>query len=227
MSNLWIDIETMPVQDVAIRTAIRAGLEAPSNYKDPDKIRDYISNAELAVLDKTALDGLYGEVIAIAFGWDDGAVTVLVRGPPGDDLGLSEPEQAFIGGSMEHIAASWPDDTVKPDSRLPVTFSGWNVAFDVRFLWKRCIKHGLRAPWIWPMNVRFPDYNDPMELWAGRSSDAKALGKVAPVILGTGKVADSKTRWQHWLTGNSALVAKHARADLEQTRDLWHKMLDA
>jgi hypothetical protein len=217
MSNLWIDIETCPTQDVHLRTAIRQNLKAPSNYKDPAKIEAWLNENEQAALDKTALDGLYGEVIAIAWAWDEANVVAKVRPLDMDD-------GVFISTAFTMIANNHPHPA---PGRLPATWSGWNVAFDYRFLWKRCIKHGVISPLTWPhVNQRYPDVNDAMELWAGRSGDAKALGKVAPALLGEGKVSDSATLWHAWMGGDHSTVHDHAVTDLEQTRDLWERMHD-
>jgi len=217
MSNLWIDIETMPTTSHNVRTAIRTGLSAPSNYKDQAKIDAYIDAAQITALDKTALDGLYGELIAVAWGWEEEPTTTLVRH-------LDEGEERFLRDVMDTIDATFP--LTKPDGRLPTTWSGWNVMFDARFLWKRCIKHGVKAPITWPIgSQRYPVVNDAMELWAGRSSDKKSLGAVGQEILGLTK-GDSAMLWEAWLREDYEKVELHAKLDLDMTRDLWERMRD-
>lgn len=218
MANLWIDLETMPSTDYATRTAIRKGLSAPSNYKDQEKIDAYVNAAEETALDKTALDGLYGELIAVAWGWDEVETAVLVRT-------IDEKEDHFLNLVMTAIKAAFP--LTKPDGRLPATWSGWNVLFDARFLWKRCIKHGIIAPFMWPhTSSRYPVVNDAMELWAGRSGDKKSLGAVGQEILGVTK-GDSSRLWTAWLAEDYQKVELHAKLDLDMTRDLWDRMQDA
>ena len=74
--KLYFDIETIPTTNQAITDKIRAEISAPANYTKPESIAKWFEeNAESAYQEKyrkTALDGLYGEIISIAW-----AVTLL------------------------------------------------------------------------------------------------------------------------------------------------------
>lgn len=78
---LIMDIETAPIADAA---AYLPPQHAPSNYKDPDKIRAYIVEAEAAALAKAALDPGLLRVVAIGYQHDDGDPTAMLA-PTIDD----------------------------------------------------------------------------------------------------------------------------------------------
>ena len=218
MAVLWIDLETAPPQELRIRELIRAGIKPGANLVKPEVIAEDINKREAKALAGAPLDGLYGEIFAIAFAWEEEEVRVLVRN-------VKVPEREFLKGSMERIAELFP--LTPPPGRLPVTFGGWNTPFDVRFFWKRCVLNGLVAPWIWPMAKRYPEYNDGLELWKGRSNDMGKLGHVGSIALGLNKISDSELLWQEWLKEQYDLILDHARRDLEMSRDLWERMREA
>ena len=49
------DLETLPIEG-AEKFIDLEGIEAPSNYKDPVKIRDYVASATLKAAEKACLD---------------------------------------------------------------------------------------------------------------------------------------------------------------------------
>ena len=85
MSNIYLDLETIPSQDPAIEEAIRADIEAeidalqhPGSYKKKETIEAWyfaeINKVKASFDDrylKCSLDGGRGEICAISFAVDD------------------------------------------------------------------------------------------------------------------------------------------------------------
>ena len=66
-SRAWLvfDVETVPTPDCA--DYLTDPIEAPRNYKDPDKINAYIAEARQRQIDEAALNLDLCEVVAVAF----------------------------------------------------------------------------------------------------------------------------------------------------------------
>lgn len=75
---LVFDIETVPSPDCA--QFLTEPIEAPSNYKDPEKIAAYIKNKRQQQIDEAGLDLDLCEVAAIAWEGDDNTGKVCLRG---------------------------------------------------------------------------------------------------------------------------------------------------
>jgi len=73
MALLYCDIETAPIAEAA---AYLPPQEAPSNYKDPEKIAAYIADAQARALAKAALDPGLLRIVAIAAQVDHDAAQV-------------------------------------------------------------------------------------------------------------------------------------------------------
>jgi hypothetical protein len=67
-SSSWLvfDVETVPMPDCA--DFLTDPIEAPSNYRDPDKIRAYINNKQAQQIEEAGLDFDLCEIVAISCG---------------------------------------------------------------------------------------------------------------------------------------------------------------
>ena len=151
--QIFLDIETAPTEDADTLAAIRAGIRPPANYKKPETIAAWMeTEGEAAALDaigRTALDGAAGQVIAIGIARDnDAPPLVLTRttDQPEADLlrRFFEVVQDWTAGGAVTDAEG---RTVWPDAPY---FIAHHAAFDLGFLWRRCIVHGLRPPFALP-----------------------------------------------------------------------------
>lgn len=70
MSVLYIDIETLPQPEPVDPSEV----EAPANYKDPEKIAAYQREHAREAWARTALDPLRGRIACVAWAVDDGPV---------------------------------------------------------------------------------------------------------------------------------------------------------
>lgn len=126
-----IDIETCPVsREEAL--AFAPEFTAPSNYKDPKKIEDAITEAREAWLDGNALRSTTGKVCAIGMMDEQGGQKIYCRGPEFE---------------TETISSLWSHLFTAEDSRVFITFFG--NRFDWKFLIQRSWALGLDLPrWV-------------------------------------------------------------------------------
>lgn len=127
--KICFDIETGPLPLPELE-AMMPEFEAPSNYKDEEKIARAIEAKKLAWIDKAALDARTGRVLAIGHTLEgqDGVQCI-------DD---SEGEAALL----EHW---W--DYYRKSRNVGAHWIGHNIrAFDFPFLVRRSLKHGLCLP---------------------------------------------------------------------------------
>lgn len=155
---IYLDIETIPGQHPSVIDALRqeaeaekAGIKAPGNYKDEAKIADYImgKQAEIdAAVDerwrKTSFDGALGQIVAISMAVGDEAPLPIYA----DDWATAEAD--LLRRMNAFVACAYNDDP----QMMPV-FVGHNVvAFDLRFIFQRCVMNGIQPHPAIPFNAR-------------------------------------------------------------------------
>lgn len=228
--QIFLDIETAPTEDADTLAAIRAGIRPPGNYKKPETIAQWWETegeaAALEAIGRTALDGAAGQVIAIGLARDDDAPPlVLTRAPDEPEADLLRRFFAVVqdwtaGGAVTDAEGR----TIWPDAPW---FIAHNAAFDLGFLWRRCIVHGLRPPFPLPGPNARPgkDYGCSMVAWAGYRDRiglqalCRALGLPDPKAEGNGSQA-----WQWWKAGDLERVETYCAGDVEAVRAIWHRL---
>lgn len=216
MKPFYFDLETIPAQDPAVRAELAAAVTAPAQYKKPESIAEWLAEnrekeADAAWL-KTSFDGGVGQIVCI--GWADA-----------DD----KPHSYFV---RDLTPAS--ERTIIEDffcamlDAGPRTLVGHNIiGFDLPFLWKRCMVHGIKPPTLFPRNPKpwAETVVDTMLLWdagqrAGGSMDrlCRLLG-----IPGKGDFGGAEV-WPAIQRGEFAKVAEYCRGDIERTRAMFKRM---
>ena len=218
MRYLYTDIETLPSTDPYLIDRIKAGIKPPGQYKKPESIAEWMAaNAESATqeeLSKTALDGLYGSIACICWAVDDGPI---FSGMVADDLGEYDMiRQTFR--AMDEAATDPVSGSVM--TLIPV---GHNIEFDLRFLFQRAVRYGIRLPACIHHAFDYtgrPEYRDTMKLWAGHRGYVK-LKDLARELLGdTGLDIDGSEVAFYWKQ-KPLLVVDHCRQDVERVRKLF------
>ena len=120
MSTLFIDIETIRCQREDLCNELAIKVQAPSNYKDADKIQAYRAAQMDTVIDKTPLDGTFGEIVCIGYALDDGEVQTMSRKRDNTEATILYQFMEGITQGADHSHPKWV---------------GHNVGFDLRFLW--------------------------------------------------------------------------------------------
>ena len=233
--QVYVDIETVPAQspaaidDLMRQQAIEvAGIRAPSNYKDPAKIDEYVK-AKIDEINaasderyrKTSFDGAAGQICCIGFAFDDEPVKTYWY----EDWATSERE--ILVGFYAALC-----DRFDPSSHRRPVFVGHNlVGFDLRFLFQRSVMLGIRPPIWMPVNPKPWDESvfDTMTAWSGfgnRVSLDKLCRAFGIAAKGSeiGEEIDGSMVWNFVQAGRIADVAKYCAGDIERTREI-HKRL--
>lgn len=225
MSILYIDIETIPTQREDIIQELRMNVAAPANYTKPESIQKWLEeNGEEAfqlAYRKTALDGLYGEIISIAWAWDDEFVEGYVRD-------LNQPEQTVIESFFADLNFAVDDYGNK---KIITTWCGHNICdFDLLFLWQRCVVNGIYPSVVIPYDAKPWDMKvfDTLYSWKGgntRYQGRAGLDALAHVfgILQKGELSGANV-WDYARDGRYDEILQYNKDDVERVREIYKRM---
>lgn len=229
--QIFLDIETAPTEDADTIAAIRGGIRPPANYKKPETIAVWRETegeaAALEAIARTALDGGAGQVIAVGLALDnDAPPLVLTRTTDETEADLLRRffevvENWTAGGAV----TSAEGRTIWPDAPY---FIAHNAAFDLGFLWRRCIVHGLRPPFALPgPNARTgKDYGCTMQAWAGYRDRISLKALCRALALPDPKAeGDGAQAWQWWKDGDCERMATYCAGEVEAVRAIWHRLV--
>ncbi len=228
-AKLFFDLETRsnPENTPLMPAPI---IEAPANYKDPQKIAEYImekQQTELAkAMERAALDPDYGRILSIGYALGpDEPVTVHVVG----DVWFAEyTVQADVDGVLMEYAYS-EEDIIKGFWKL---FSecggqavGYNIlGFDLPYLLRRSMALGIRVPYM-PQLAKFrtePVTDLMMILYNWGSDRYKGLKQVAKLYRIPNEVPDldgSKVAEMDLET-----LVEYQTSDVKMVQALYQKM---
>lgn len=232
--DLIFDLETIPGQSDTVKSMVekeieekRALISAPSNWKDPSKIENYIEtqNAKLdaeadEIWRKTALDGTKGEIATVSWAFGDGEIDGIARDDltPKSEIHLL---QGFFGAIVKEIQ--------RTQGRVP-RWIGHNIlGFDLRFILHRAVILEVPIPFKLPVDDRhgYGSVYDTMVAWAGFRNYVKmdqicmALG-----IPTKGKheleleEMDGSQVWDFVRDGKIESVLAYNKGDVARTREI-------
>jgi len=232
--EVTMDIETVPNGDgraleqaMAEAEKAKAACKAPGNYKDPQKIAEYIQAAKAEIdaglhdkVAKTSFDGALGHICVIGMAIDD-------QDPIAFYENSTEPhkhEGRVIKTFFDYLEAQYA-----PSRQTRPHFIGHNiVGFDLRFLFQRAVVLGIRPPGFIPFHAKPWDdvVYDTMSRWAGFKGENISLDKLAKALGLPGKQGiDGSQVWPMVAAGNIEKVADYcAHTDVAQTRDVYKRM---
>ena len=223
--KLYFDTETIPTSNKDVMDNILAGISAPGNYTKPETIAKWMDENAPTVFDKelrkTALDGLYGEIISIAWAIDDNPVDVIYRGKESDK------EADVLTGFLDAI--TYANDAYGNRGVISKWIGHYICGFDLRFLWQRCVINGIKPEVKIPYDAKPWDSSvfDTKIAWTGANqySGAGTLDALALVMLGEGKgEINGANVYDYWLRGEYKMIADYNKKDVEMCRNLYKKM---
>lgn len=236
MTAITLDIETIPSQRDGARDQIRASLKPPGTLKKAESIAAWWKDDSEAAIEteyrKQSLDGgLNGEIISIALvgnDLDDDKGWVFCREPGEDETVVLELFADAVSERLDRAAAGMVDGF---NFAQDPYFIAHNAAFDLPYIWHRCIVNGVRLPFKFPdPGARVgKDYGCTMLGWAGYggrvSLDAlcRALSVPSPKEGGI----DGAGVFDAWLGGRFEEIAAYNLRDTLATRDVWQRLQGA
>lgn len=220
--NLYLDIETLPVQDEALKDDVVSSVRPPSTLKKAESIsaweRDERKRAEEDAINATSFDGGYGQVCVIGWAIDDGPA----RAPCVASLSLK---------AERELLCEWVNELDKEIStshgRRPVVVGFNHAAFDLPFLTKRFVIHRIKPPLWFPRDPKpwSESIADVMVMWSGAkgriSMDrlCKVLG-----IPGKGDINGADV-WPYVQAGRLDEVVEYCRGDVQRTRAIYQRLM--
>lgn len=210
--NLYIDIETVPCEDEAVRAEIAAGIVPPGNYKKPETIAEWEKNEKPRLIEEAfqrcGLDGGLGRVLCIGWAVDDGKV----------QIAHEDEERLMLQLVTEELSVVL--------DRAPIIV-GHNVAgFDLRFLWQRCVVNGVFPSGLLnAMQAKPWDkcINDTMLMW--HPQNKVSLAKLCK-ILGIPKddPVDGSQVYALLKAGEIDKILAHCMSDVEAVRQIHRRL---
>lgn len=215
MTNIFLDIETIPTQRPGTLERIRADITPPGNITKPESISKWMTeNADAAAEEtyrKTALSGTLGEVVCICYALDDGPVQSFCR------MSLGVPESDLLRDFFASL-----------DPREQYRYIGHNVmAFDLRFLFQRAVINGVRPVCPLPHDTRYNGdlVYDTMLAWSGWGNRIKlsSLCEALGIQVKSGGL-DGSMVWDFVQAGRVSEVVDYCEEDVEAVRDVYRRM---
>lgn len=202
MNKLIFDIETGPRSDAM---EWLEEVSAPSNYKDQDKIRAYVAERKIELLEKAALSAVTGEVLAV--GTYDGIF-----------------KQIYCFDNEKDTLAEFVA-TLNEDSftETPILIGFNSESFDIPFLVRRCWAHGIQFPHRFYRRPSSYEFSiDLMKMWQmGNKEDRISLNKACK-LLGLGEKSGDGKFFSQLLKEDREKAMEYLRQDL----DLHYKLAE-
>ena len=165
MSNLFHDIETIPDQREGALQNLVDNIAAPARYKKPESIQKWINDegptAAVEEWKKTALHGIAGQIVSIAWAFDDLPITGEI-----DATTKHNGEELLLCTFFEAIYRQHKSGEGKYQE---ITWIGHNcIDFDIRFLYQRAAILGIKPEFVLPTDARHGrSVYDTMNAWCG------------------------------------------------------------
>ena len=218
--EIYFDIETIPGQRAGLREELAEDIKHPATMSKPETIAKWEKEDKPAAVEeaylKTSFDGCMGQIVCI--GW-------AVRGNepaslfPRDLRVISE--ECLIAGFFERL-----ESVHNTSGTRPILVGHNHIAFDIPFIWKRAIVHGIKPPIWFPRNPKpwAESVVDTMLLWDSTNRPGKSMDKICRAlgIPGKGDVSGADV-WPMAQRGEFAQIAEYCREAVERTRSMYRR----
>lgn len=220
MNTLFLDIETLPTDDDAVKSEIASNVTPPSTMSKADTIAEWEAKKKPGLvaeaIAKTSFDGGKGSVCCFGWAWND---------DPAESVTLDQcqSEKDLILTAFDMMENRRPKSEAFHQTRIV----GHYVAdFDIRFIWQRAFVKGSRLPLWFPRDVKAWDktVSDTMFMWAGAKGSI-SLDNLCKVLGIEGKTGvDGSMVAGMWEREEYEAVAEYCEQDVERVRRVYRKM---
>lgn len=226
MTILHIDIETIPSQLQWVKDDIKSKIKPPGNIKKQESIDKWMAeNADQAAEEqwlKTSFNGAVGEIVAIAWAFDDDPINGVVRG-------LGQPESDLINQFNDDLKSVDVTTNGTKHALGKITWCGHYITgFDLHFIWQRFIVNNI-VPWFdIPHNAKpwSDSIFDTCHEWKGDTSGFGSLDTVAKILGIEGKTdgMDGSQVWPEIQAGNTEKVLEYCKDDVRIARQVYNRI---
>lgn len=213
MSNIFLDIETIPSQEQWVKDSI--DVKPPATIKKQESIdkwyKEKSGDAFDKAYEKTVFDGMTNHIICASVAIDSQDPYTVYSADPSEELALLE--------CLYDYLATWADDYGN-------VIIGHNVlGFDLNVIKKRSIILGLRPEFKLPYDAKPWSDNvyDTMLRWDSKNFTSQDKICQALGIKGKGDMDGSKV-YQYWKDGKHDEITAYCQDDVETVRKLYKKM---
>lgn len=244
MSNIFIDIETLPDMRPGRRDAFIQA--ARDNFRAPSSLTKEQAAADLGLTDANEIK--FTSKDAMLARWAE-----RFRDEKADEVGDAEWRKTSFDGAKGQIcciavalddgdpiqlwakdeAAILHDLFLVIDSHIRLnnmrrpTFIGHNIAgFDLRFVFQRAVINRVPVPIWWPRNARPWDdsINDTMLMWAGHGGKISLASLCEALGVESNNDMDGSMVCDMYLQGEIKKIAEYCADDVRITRECWQLM---
>lgn len=209
--KIYIDIETIPTQNADYQAYVCENLKAPGNYKNAEAIEKWLEENKGEAVNKTALDGAFGEIVVIGVAINDEEPVLFYR----EDWQSADRETDILTRFNNYLREHANKSTSAPK------FIGHNITkFDDRFIFQRSVINGVKPYYTASRQNTY----DTMTEWAGYGGTV-SLDKLCKVlgVEQKGDIDGSKV-WQYVQDGKINEVAEYCAKDVERVRQIYKRM---
>jgi hypothetical protein len=213
--KLYLDIETIPTQLDWVIDSIEKSIEPPKSLKKIESINEWMENERESAIDaayrKTALSGDFGQIVSIAWAFDDDDVQVKTFDL--EKRGYKNCEYDVLKTFFYSLSGK----------KITEIIGHNHVGFDLPFIAKRCIVNGIESP----IKLQYKPWDagvyDTMTKWDAKNfvkqdTLAKILG-----IDGKGDV-DGSMVWDIVRAGDIERLKQYNKNDVETVRAIYKRM---
>lgn len=216
--KLFIDIETINVRKPELIDHIKSTVKPPGTIKKPESITKWwdekADSAGDALVGKTGLNPLYGEIIVIGYALDGEQVESISRHN-------NESEKSLLIRFWEEL------DYICRNNKFP-EWIAHNAEFDLRFLWLRSVINEVQPSIKIPFDAKpwNKAITDTLYTVMGNNKAGGSLNNIA-MALGLGSKTEgmdgSKVN-QAYIDGRISEIAEYCRQDVHLCREIYKRI---
>lgn len=210
-SILTLDLETLPSDPDG--WVPREPIEAPANYKDPEKIAAYVAAKSDEAHAKTSFDVHQGRLLCIGYALDDDPPNVSYH-PEDVPRMLTDLHDAFREGLR------------RGNGRCAIV--GFNIAgFDAPWIWRLAVKHRHPLAQVFPFTKWGDGLVDVMLLWS--ATNPREFAKLSTIaafldLAGKPEGITGASVWPMYQEGRHAEIRAYCAGDVETVRAVYRRI---
>lgn len=215
MSQIFLDIETVPCDDPAVIAEIASTITPPGNYKKAETIAAWEQGEKKRAVEeavaKTCFDGGYGKIVCACVAIDDDDISTF---PYAD-------EHSLLTDLFRFVVFECSTDT---------TFIGHNVTWDLRMLYQRACVLSIPPPPALLNAMRAKPWDgaiqDTMRLWDSDPSKKISLDKLCKVLgidSPKGNMNGSMVA-QYYKEGRISEISEYCKRDTLAVRECYRRL---